>query len=217
MDWLPFEGAWGEFIIAAAMIVLLSQLAHRLLRPVFLRLASRSQMLLILTRRCDGPVQLLVPLAAIQVALQALPDALLGLSFVEHINAALTIGAVTWMAVAAIRAIGDGIIALHPADVADNLTARRVQTQTRVLARIASGTALVAGLAFILMTFPRARQFGASLLASAGVAGLVIGIAARSVFGNLIAGLQIAMAQPIRIDDVLIVKNEWGRVEEITS
>jgi small-conductance mechanosensitive channel len=67
------------------------------------------------------------------------------------------------------------------------------------------------------MTFPKARQLGASLLASAGVAGLILGIAARTVFGNLLAGLQIAMAQPIRIDDVLIVENEWGRVEEITS
>jgi small-conductance mechanosensitive channel len=67
------------------------------------------------------------------------------------------------------------------------------------------------------MTFPRARQLGASLLASAGVAGLVVGIAARSVFSNLLAGLQIALAQPIRIDDVLIVEGEWGRVEEITA
>ena len=76
---------------------------------------------------------------------------------------------------------------------------------------------LVTGLAFILMTFPRARQLGASLLASAGVAGLIVGIAARSVFSNLLAGLQIALAQPIRIDDVLIVEGEWGRVEEITA
>jgi small-conductance mechanosensitive channel len=94
---------------------------------------------------------------------------------------------------------------------------RTAPRQTRGLARVCSGAVLIGGLAFVLMTFPRARQFGASLLASAGVAGLVIGIAARSVFGNLIAGLQIALAQPIRIDDVLIVENEWGRVEEITS
>jgi len=86
-----------------------------------------------------------------------------------------------------------------------------------VLSRIATGTVLVAGLAFVLMTFPRARQLGASLLASAGVAGVIVGIAARSVFSNLLAGLHIALAQPIRIDDVLIVENEWGRVEEITA
>ena len=64
------------------------------------------------------------------------------------------------------------------------------------------------------MTFPRARQLGASLLASAGLSALVIGIAARSVFSNLLAGLQIALSQPLRIDDVLIVEGEWGRVED---
>ena len=68
-----------------------------------------------------------------------------------------------------------------------------------------------------LMTFPGARQVGASLLASAGVIGIVAGMAARPVFSNLIAGLQLALAQPIRMDDVLIVKGEWGRVEEITG
>ncbi len=68
-----------------------------------------------------------------------------------------------------------------------------------------------------LMTFPGARQVGASLLASAGVLGIIGGIAARPVFSNLIAGLQLALAQPIRLDDVLIVNGEWGRVEEITG
>lgn len=217
IDWLPFQGAWGKFIIAALVIVALSQLAHRLLRPVVMRLSAHSLMLLALTRRCDRPLQVLVPLAVIQVALQALPDSLPGLGFVEHINAALTIGACTWMAMGAIRGVGAGIIALHPADVADNLAARRVQTQTRVLTRVANAAALVAGLAFVLMTFPRARQFGASLLASAGVAAVVMGIAARSVVGNLLAGLEIALAQPMRIDDVLIVEGEWGRVEEIRA
>jgi small-conductance mechanosensitive channel len=67
------------------------------------------------------------------------------------------------------------------------------------------------------MTFPSVRQIGASLLASAGVAGLVAGIAARPVLGNLIAGLQIALSQPIRLDDVVVIQGEWGRVEEITG
>ena len=68
----------------------------------------------------------------------------------------------------------------------------------------------------MLMTFPGARQLGASLLASAGVVGLIAGVAARSVISNLMAGLQIALGQPLRIDDVLVVQGEWGRVEEIT-
>ncbi|HJV59310.1 MAG TPA: mechanosensitive ion channel domain-containing protein, partial [Albitalea sp.] len=135
----------------------------------------------------------------------------------RHFNGVLLIACVTWLAVAAARGIAAGIIARHPSDVSDNLQARRIQTQTRVLSRIASGVLVVAGCSFILMTFPGVRQLGASLLASAGVVGLVAGIAAKSVFSNLIAGLQIALSQPIRIDDVLIVNGEWGRVEEITG
>ena len=75
---------------------------------------------------------------------------------------------------------------------------------------------LLVGVAMILMTFPAIRQVGATLLASAGIIGLVTGIAAKPVFGNLIAGLQIAITQPIRLDDVVIVEGEWGRVAEIT-
>jgi len=209
-------GPWGQFVLLALAIVVAASVAHRLLRPVVLRLAAFSPILLAVVRRCDRPTRLLLPLAAFQVALQGMPADLPRLATVEHLNGILTIAAVTWLAMEAIRGVADGVVLLHPAEVADNLAARRIQTQTRVLSRIASGTVLVAGLAFILMTFPRARQIGASLLASAGVAGLVAGIAARSVFSNLLAGLQIALAQPIRIDDVLIVEGEWGRVEEIT-
>ncbi len=135
----------------------------------------------------------------------------------RHFAGVLLIAACTWVAIAAVQGIADVVAVLNPQDVADNLHARRVLTQTRVLTRIATGVLIFAGLAFILMTFPRARQFGTSLLASAGLSALVIGIAARSVFSNLLAGLQIALSQPIRIDDVLIVEGEWGRVEEITG
>jgi small-conductance mechanosensitive channel len=72
-------------------------------------------------------------------------------------------------------------------------------------------------LSMILLTFPNVRQIGTSLLASAGVAGLALGFAAKPVLGNLIAGLQIALTQPIRLDDVVIIENEWGRIEEITG
>ena len=126
------------------------------------------------------------------------------------IVAVLLIVSFTTAAIAAIRGVVDAVTVLHPQDVADNLEARRVLTQTRVLSRIAIGLAVFAGVAFVLRTFPRARQFGTSLLASAGLSALVIGLAAKSVFGNLLAGLQIALSQPIRIDDVLIVQGEWG-------
>jgi len=83
--------------------------------------------------------------------------------------------------------------------------------------RTTMGLIVLIGLAAVLMTFPAVRTIGASLLASAGVAGLVVGMAARPVLGNLVAGVQIAMTQPIRLEDVLIVEGEWGWVEEITG
>ena len=76
---------------------------------------------------------------------------------------------------------------------------------------------ILVGLASALVTFPSVRQMGVSLLASAGVAGLVLGVAARPVLGNLIAGLQIALTQPIRLEDVVVIEGEWGRIEQIGS
>jgi hypothetical protein len=86
-----------------------------------------------------------------------------------------------------------------------------------VLVHTLSFFVILFGVAAMLMTFPGAKQIGASLLASAGLAGLAVGFAAKPVLGNLIAGLQIAITQPLSLDDVVIVENEWGRIEEITS
>ncbi len=123
----------------------------------------------------------------------------------------------TWLAVAAVGAFQRRVLRKYPVDIADNLDARRVQTQARVLGRLAQFAIGLVGVSLALMTFPAVRQLGTTLLASAGIIGLVAGIAAKPVFGNLIAGLQIALSQPIRLDDVVIVEGEWGRVEEIGS
>lgn len=210
-------GPWGQFTLVVLAIVVVSQVAHRLLLPVVRRLAGYSRMFGAIITRCNRPVQWLVPLIAIQVGLQGLPEDLRGLSAVQHLTSVLIIFAASWTLIGALQGVADGVIALHPATTADNLSARRVHTQTRVLSRIASTGVMIAGLAFVLMTFPRARQLGASLLASAGVAGLVVGLAARSVFSNLLAGLHIALAQPIRIDDAVIIEGEFGNIEEITA
>jgi small-conductance mechanosensitive channel len=145
------------------------------------------------------------------------PDTLESITAVRHVNGVLLIVAMTAFVMALIGGLADGLIARNPSNVEDNLHARRVETQTRVLSRSAQTLVLIGGAAMVLMTFPGMRQLGASLLASAGVLGIIGGLAARPVFSNLISGLQIALSQPIRIDDVLIVKGEWGRVEEITG
>jgi len=102
-------------------------------------------------------------------------------------------------------------------DAADNLLARKHVTQSRMLQRIADTLILILGVAAVLMTFPGVRQYGVSLLASAGAAGIVLGLALQPLLKNLVAGFQLAITQPIRIDDAVIVEGEYGNVEEITS
>ncbi|WP_126977962.1 mechanosensitive ion channel family protein [Frigidibacter oleivorans] len=102
-------------------------------------------------------------------------------------------------------------------DAEDNLLARKHVTQSRILMRVANVVIVVLGLSAALMTFDSVRQFGVSLLAAGGAAGVVVGLALQPVLKNLFAGIQLAITQPIRIDDAVIVEGEWGNVEEITS
>ncbi|QEI07792.1 mechanosensitive ion channel family protein [Pigmentiphaga aceris] len=203
--------------IAALIGIVVALIAFRIGGLLLLRATRGMPVVHTMVLACHGPARLALPLFALQLVWQAAPNQVHFIESIRHLNGLALIGALTWLAINVINGLTDGVIARHPADVDDNLQARRIQTQARVLARTATLTALVAGLAIMLMTFPGARQVGASLLASAGVIGLIAGIAAKPVFSNLIAGLQIALAQPIRIDDVLIVQGEWGRVEEITG
>lgn len=101
--------------------------------------------------------------------------------------------------------------------VEDNLLARKHLTQTRILQRVAHVLLVIVTLGLALMTLTGFRQWGVSLLASAGVVGIIAGLALQPVLTNLVAGIQIAMSQPIRIDDAVIVEGEWGNVEEITA
>jgi small-conductance mechanosensitive channel len=208
---------WFGTAVMALLAVLAGLTAHAIGRIVLLRVVRFSVLLASVVNRIDRPAGFVLPVLALQIVWHGADDALRGITPLRHWNGILLIALFTWLATSAVRGLAEGVIKLHPSDVADNLQARRILTQTRVLSRTAIGVLLVAGLSFILMTFPGVRQLGASLLASAGVAGLVIGLAAKPVFSNLIAGLQIALSQPIRIDDVLVVTGEWGRVEEITG
>jgi small-conductance mechanosensitive channel len=124
---------------------------------------------------------------------------------------------VTYGLVLAVGFAAEAIMARYRVDVADNLEARRVHTQTRVIERTVQVVIVILGVGAALATFPEVRTVGVTLLASAGVAGIVIGMAAKPTFASLIAGLQIALTQPIRLDDVVIINGEWGRIEEITA
>ena len=127
------------------------------------------------------------------------------------------IGLIGWAAITALNISADLYLRQFRLDVEDNLLARKHVTQVRVLLRTAEGLVVLVTFGAALMTFEPVRQYGVSLFASAGVAGIIAGLAARPVLTNLIAGVQLAMTQPIRIDDAVVVENEWGTIEEITS
>ena len=214
---LLHEDPWTATAALALIAVVVSAVVHHVGGSI-LRRATRGTPILHATlvnmQRAAGAA---LPLFALQLVWSLAPDTLQFIPNVRHFNVLLLIAALTWLVSAAIAGVANGVEARHPVNVEDNYEARRIQTQARVLSRTAMVLVLIAGTAMALMTFPGARQVGASLLASAGVLGIVGGLAARPVFSNLIAGLQLALAQPLRLDDVLIVNGEWGRVEEITG
>jgi small-conductance mechanosensitive channel len=102
-------------------------------------------------------------------------------------------------------------------EIAENLLARKHVTQVRVFKRVIDTLVIIFAVSASLMTFDSVRQYGVSLFASAGAAGIIVGLAARPLLSNLIAGIQIAITQPIRIEDAVIIENEWGWVEDIAS
>jgi hypothetical protein len=201
-------------VLAAVLAaLLLLEVTHRIL----LRLQRRSVLFGELAERAHRPAQVVVSLIAIQVAVRSTttntgdwwPTLL-------HVLWLALIGAGAWLVAALMIVIEDAALSRFRTDVEDNWYARRVHTQVTVVRRVTVAIVGVVALGAMLVTFPAARAAGASLLASAGLAGVIAGFAAQSLLGNVIAGIQIAFSDSLRLDDVVVVENEWGRVEEIT-
>jgi small-conductance mechanosensitive channel len=163
-----------------------------------------------------GPLRLLLPALTLRAGLAWIGLTPELLTAVEHILILWIIAAVGWLARRTVSMARQMVMIRYPVDVEDNLQARRIRTQFQVIERVLVAVIVLIVISAMLMTFEQVRQFGVSLLASAGVAGVVLGFAAQKSLGTLLAGIQIAFSQPIRLDDVVIVEGEWGRVEEIT-
>ena len=127
----------------------------------------------------------------------------------------LLVISITWGIVALIRILKNQLLKNYDIEEKDNLEKRKVHTQYNILEKILIFIIILIGIAIALMLFEKVRNIGISLFASAGVAGIILGLSAQKVLGAILAGLQIAITQPIRIDDVVIVENEWGWIEEL--
>ncbi|MFL6580943.1 MAG: mechanosensitive ion channel family protein [Burkholderiales bacterium] len=209
--------SWPSAAIAASLVLLTAVIALRIVLKILKRWQRQHDALRTMVDCTEEPALLAVSALALQAVWQASSDALYLITGVRHFTVVVLIGALTWLVIRMLRAASKIIAVMYPSTADDNLHARRIQTQARMLGRTFMVFVFLFGLAAALMTFPSVRQIGMGLLASAGVAGLVVGFAAKPLLGNLLAGLQIALTQPIRLDDVVIVEGEWGRISEITG
>ncbi len=218
----PDFDPWPTFGLALGVAVGGALVLHAILYGILHQIRKRSPERLPLRGhlvvRTDRPARWALLVLAARVAYTQLPAGVFpeGRLAIEAILHVALVLAVAWLAVGAVGAVRRALSDRLDIEKEDNLSERRLLTQVGLLQRLLNVGILVVALAVILLHFKAFRQFGTGLLASAGVAGIVLGFAAQRVLGNLFAGIQIAITQPIRVDDVVVVEGEWARVEEIT-
>ncbi len=202
-------------VISVTVSVLVVTLVHWLLTHQISRVWSLAGPLV---NRCRFSAYAAAAVIGVNVARPSRSD--MDADFYSVIHHALTIamiGALTWMAVSVAYAITDAILTKLATNNGDaDRKARRLQTQVRLMRRISSTIIGFVAFAAIMLTFEAVRGIGAGMLASAGLISVVAGIAAQSTLGNLFAGLQLAFSDSLRINDIIVIEGEWGRVEELS-
>lgn len=198
-------------VIAVVAALVLTAVLRRAMRAS----APRWPLLTSLGERAKWPLRLLLTTVGFWLTTLFMDGPSKG-ETLQHGNSILGVAAGGWLLIEVTRSVEDGIKARFPVDVADNRRARRVHTQVQILGRLVIAMIIMIAGAVALLSFPGMRSVGASILASAGLAAIVAGIAAQSSLANVFSGLQVALADAIRVDDVVIVEGQYGRIEEIT-
>jgi len=219
-DWKTWLG-----VAAAAAIALVAALVVILITTLITRGAARRRVgAQLILSKARHPFRFLVIVVALWLGVAfTLPNETIGPDpawkwhgYVNHAFLIVTIVASTWL-IAALVGYGLSLaVGRYSIDTPDNRVARRAQTQLLIVRRLLVVIIVVVGLASVLLTFPGVQALGTSVLASAGVVSIVAGLAAQSTLGNVFAGVQLAFSDAIRVDDVVVVNAEWGRIEEIT-
>ncbi len=214
-DWFPnWLIAVVAFAAAAGLALLLHGAAVRLARRIVSPRHVFVQSLLSATRL---PSRAGLVLLAVAIVLPVVPLDRRAIAAVAHGLLVVFIVLLGWASVTVLTLATDFYLSRSAAHEQANLMARKHVTQVRVLRRATVTLVIIVTIAAALMTFDSVRQYGVSLIASAGAAGIVVGLAVRPLLTNLFAGIQLAITQPIRIGDAVIVENEWGWIEEITG
>ena len=210
-------GVWTQFLILCSAIIT-GLIIHYFLFRIFDRLATRTKTTFddSVVKHLRNPSRLIFLLIIVSFGLPLLTLHPKALDFLRHFINLCFITSAAWLFVNMTFVLDDFILSQYELDVVDNLRARKIYTQLQVFKRIVIVIVGIITFAAMLMTFEKVRQLGTSILASAGVIGIIVGVAAQRTIATFIAGFQIAVTQPICLDDVVIVENEWGRIEEIT-
>nr|WP_235913806.1 mechanosensitive ion channel family protein [Pseudoroseomonas coralli] len=215
MDWAP---SWLISLLILAAALLLAVGVNRVIYRVLNRMAQKHALFWrSLVQRTEGLSRLALIVLFLSVAATIAPLSVAQAGALRHVLAICFICLVGWVAMITLHIWTTVYLRRFKLDSEDNLLARKHATQSRILKRVAGTLIVLITASAALMTFDSVRQYGVSLLASAGAAGLVVGLALQPLLKNLIAGIQLAVTQPIRLEDAVIVEGEWGNVEEITS
>jgi small-conductance mechanosensitive channel len=213
--WVPL---WLVGLAEVVLAVMVALIVHRLIVAGAQRMIGpRRTVALQFLNKTRGPARLALCLLVVSLVMPLAPlnD---GLRIeLTQMAVVATIGLIAWTIVRAVDMGAARYLQRFAHDMENSYLARKHVTQVRVFKRVIDTVIIIVAVSTALMTFESVRQYGISLFASAGAAGLVVGLAARPLLSNLIAGVQIAVTQPIRIEDAVIVENEWGWVEEIAS
>jgi small-conductance mechanosensitive channel len=214
-DWLP---EWAVILLVVAAFVAAGWIVH-LMVFALLRQAVKTRDLFWrgVVERARIKLRVLMIIIAIGIGISVSPLDPEPSAQIRAVLLFLWILALGWLASGVLDMWTAVYLKKFNVSVEDNLIARKHLTQTRILQRVAKVVLVIVTLGLALMTIAGFRQWGVSLLASAGVVGIIAGLALQPVLTNLLAGIQIALTQPIRLDDAVIVEGEWGRVEEITA
>ncbi|MDD5561673.1 MAG: mechanosensitive ion channel [Candidatus Omnitrophica bacterium] len=193
---------WVFYLIAVFLIKRRGSLSSKLLEVNLALLKS--------------PLRFLMPAFCVSAVLPLLKIPAKTRLFIANFMHLLFIALFGWLVIKVVYIFRDALLKRYNINTPDNIRARSMHTQMRVISNILVVVIVLLTISFILISFPQVKHIGVSILASAGVVGIVIGFAAQKTLGNFIAGIQIAIAQPIRLDDVVIIEDEWGWIEEIT-
>jgi small-conductance mechanosensitive channel len=216
-----FINTWGTVLYDIAVIIaagLVGFIIHFIIYFILNRLNKLTSNVIYgsLIKHTRRPVRFLLILVVITLALPVLTISSNVLYVLQSVLRSLDILLGSWLLIASMNVAEDLIMDRYKISTRDNLQARRIYTQTSTIKKVLAALIIIIAIAFILLGFDPVRQIGTGILASAGIVSVVIGLAAQKIFGNFLAGIQIAFTQPIRLDDVVVIENEWGKIEEIT-